>query len=120
MNGWQAANSVFAALGDRGREQIGQHAERLFQPLEEFANLPGRPGPLLPRHALSGVGEKELVAFLDGVDASLQLAGSGHPSVESRETTQRCGSWCSRYRSRSTYPKIIDFVIHSFSGRMAK
>ena len=78
-------------LGDGGREQIGQHDKRLLQPLEVAAHLPGRARLLVTWYALGGVGEKELVAFLDRVDASLELAGGGHPSVESR-TTQRWGS----------------------------
>ena len=35
-------------------------------------------------------------------------------------TGQRLGSWCSRYCRRVMKPRIIDFVIHHFSGRTAK
>ena len=35
-------------------------------------------------------------------------------------TGQRLGSWCSRYCRRVMKPRIIDLVIHHFSGRTAK
>src|SRR5262245_6005700 len=52
----------------------------------------------------------------DGVMAAGQMRLVGWSVV----TRQRSGSWCSRYWRRVIQPKIIDFVIHHFSGRTAK
>ena len=74
--------------------------------------------------SLRGIGEQELVATFDGVNALLeqvQRVGGGMRAyfVETL-TTQRSGSWCSRYCRRVIVPNIIALVIHSFSGRSAK
>ena len=37
-----------------------------------------------------------------------------------QRATHRSGSWCSRYCRRVIQPRIIDLVIHHFSGLIAK
>ena len=129
MNASYGAVGCSASALDEVRDDAGQPAQRRVAFLEVLTGLAAGVVVLIGREALGGVREHELVRLLDGVDPRAELGdgvGLAHawPAGFALEpfgpTGQRLGSWCSRYWRRVMKPKIIDLVIHHFSGRTAK
>lgn len=119
------------------QEEFRELRNGTFAPLEKLSNLTCRLRRLLSGHTLGGVCQKELVAFFDGIDSSLELVRGAHPAaalaaglagalgpglfgLDCALTSQRAGSWWPRYWSRSTVPVIIAFVNQILSGLTAK
>src|SRR5262249_4100168 len=109
------------------REKRTETVERAFELTEEVTDL-----GVFGGETLRGVGEEELVRFFDGVGARGQRLARARRRIARAwpagfaadegplPTRHRDGSWCSRYCRLVIQPKIIDLVIHHFSGRTAK
>ena len=110
--GEPAQRRVAALAGTRGPGGRCRCPDREERPWEAYASMNSYASSMVSMRALSSA--SGLAPALTPGPPACALPTARCP------TGQRLGSWCSRYCRRVIQPRIIDLVIHHFSGRTAK